>query len=551
MVRKVALSLTAAALLVGAVSGKTYSDKTFLMPRSQLSNIPLEHTIWHKNLHRKADSRYNGTIQVVPFYQESEDKKNIGKYFGFYWAEDTANDITAGIVNEIGVSPVGPAEKRVFTPEDVIHNFNYDNWVAGIVGAAGTLTTNYSFMSDQKIYGARLSYHQDLDRILDGLFVRFNAPIVEVRNDMNIKSLTTEVKQKLPSGGVLPGPADPRKEYGFLDYLSGDIENLDDEGDRQEPLRYAKITGGSHSASGIADVEATLGYTFLHKGRLRAALMGSLIIPTGNTSNGHYIFEPVYGNGHHWGISVSLDESCILWKRENKYVELSFVSKYKYLFESVEKRTLDFIRRDDAKTKVKGGYYLLGGESGQNKVFPLANVLTQDLRVSPGSQYESMINLSLVCKKFTLDIGYDFYAKEKEHVALKYEWQNDTYAQAHKRYFTDNLTIGGHVYDGKFITSVNPTVNDIAAANPIRVQKAFAYDGAANDTNAAINEENLDFEPVITPDQITSKIYAAIGYECDKWQYPVMFGLGGSYEVSKNNSALENWTLWGKLGISW
>ncbi|MCK4651136.1 hypothetical protein KAT08_03090 [Candidatus Babeliales bacterium] len=510
MVRKVALSLTAAALLVGAVSGKTYSDKTFLMPRSQLSNIPLEHTIWHKNLHRKADSRYNGTIQVVPFYQESEDKKNIGKYFGFYWAEDTANDITAGIVNEIGVSPAGTAEKRLFRGNQIIHSHT----------AVVPLRANYKFEPDQKIYGARLFYHQDLDRILNGLFLRFNAPIVDVKNDMNITSLCTEVKSRLSEGNAI---AIAGKEYGFLDYLSGDIENLDDEGNRQEPLRYAKITGGSHSASGIADVEATLGYTFWHKGRLRATLMGSLIIPTGSTPNGHYIFEPVYGNGHHWGITVNLDESCILWKRENKYVELSFVAKYKYLFESVEKRTLGIKSEDIPLTNFSSSgaayRYVLGGESGQQKVFPLANVLTQDLRVSPGSQYESTINLSLVCKKFTLDIGYDFYAKEKEHVALKYLWNDDTYGVANVAYNTTdangfNLTNGDH-------------------------------------SLLTINEENLDFEPVITPDQITSKVYAAIGYECDRWQYPVMFGLGGSYEVSKNNSALENWTLWGKLGISW
>jgi hypothetical protein len=338
---------------------------------------------------------------------------------------------------------------------------------------------------------------------------------------MNIKSLVTEVKTRLPGDSTI---AQTGPQYGFLDYLAGKIENTN-EHNFQEPLKYAKITAGSHSKSGIADVEATLGYTLWHKKRLRIDLSGSMIIPTGSTPNGNYIFEPVYGNGHHWGLTVAFDSSCKLWNRSDRHVELTLVAKYKYLFPSTEKRTLDFILNDSAEvqnfvrftnSRPLAGYYLLGGKNGNKGVFPLANVLTQDLRVSPGSQLEGMVNLSFFFKGLIFDLGYDFYAREKEAVALKHVWENDTYALAALNYQTN--------------------------ANFASGNRAEAY---------WINDSKLDFDTVRTPDQITHKVYAGFGYEWEKVQYPVMLGLGFAYESSNNNSALTNWQAWGKLAVSW
>jgi hypothetical protein len=517
----------AAALFVCSVEGKTYSDKTFMMPRSVLTNVPMEYATWHKRLHKKADSKYNGSIHVVPFYQESEEENDTAEYFGFNWTKNLNLNITNdGIVSQIGVTPQSDAgvadhPDHLFTAETIIHNYN---WAAG---NQVPMYANYSFRPDQEVYGVRISYNQDLDRILDGLFVRFNAPIAEVMNDMNIKSLVTEVKTRLPEGATI---AQAGPQYGLLDYLAGQIENnyVTGQGaanNLQEPLKYAKITAGSHSKSGIADIEATLGYTLWHKTRLRIDLLGSMIVPTGNTPNGDYVFEPVYGNGHHWGVTAALDASCKLWNRPERHVKLTLVAKYKYLFPSTERRTLDFILNDPAEvqnfvrftnSKPLAGYYLLGGKNGVAGVFPLANVLTQDLQVSPGSQFEAMVNVSFFFKGIIFDLGYDFYAREKEAVALKHTWENDTYALAKLDYNTN------------------------------------ADFGSANRADASwINEDKLDFDTVRTPDQITHKAYTGLGYEWEKLQYPVMLGLGFAYEVSNNNSALTNWQVWGKLAVSW
>ncbi|MFC1894636.1 hypothetical protein ACFLYH_01665 [Candidatus Dependentiae bacterium] len=506
--KKIALSLMAFGLFLGSINSKTHSDKTFLMPRDQISNLAMEYTTWHRNLHKKPDTLYNGTIQFVPFYQKSDNKTDIGKYLGF----DRGSGI--GIVNEISVdNPVAAGQSsgldNMKNPAYMFHNRGTGAYL---------LNSKYSFHPYQEIYGIHLNYQQDLDGILDGLFLKIKTPIVNVKNSMDIK----KVEETIPANG-----------NGLIDYLSGNYENLV-AGNLQEPLKYAKIDGGSHSSSGVADIDLQLGYTFWYKKNSRAALNMAMIIPTGKSVKGDYIFEPVHGNGHHWGIGLGLDTSATMWQNKNFSIEVMLVANYRYLFEGIEKRTLNFLRpHSPENTLAKAGYYELAGEAntdGNTPLKPLANLLTRDIRVTPGSQFDGIANLSLSWRRFIFDIGYNLYAKEEERTQLRYLWENDKYA------------VAGVTFD------TAAAFNILTAADNAT---SFAYDGAPANTNAAINADNIDYESIQTPTQVTHKIYGGLGYQCDRYQYPIMLGLGGSYEFVADNTALENWAIWGKLGISW
>jgi hypothetical protein len=511
--KKIILGLAFFSLFSGVVNSKTYSDRTFLMPRDQITNLPMEYTTWHRNLHRKADTLYNGTIQVVPFYQESENETDIGKYFGFNRGG------TTGIENAIsadGVANPTPA----YQSSGTVNLKNSAYLIHTQATGRSTLSGKYSFRPYQETYGARLSYQQDLDGILDGLFFKANMPFVHVQNNMNIHLIGAETK-------VAVGEV----QVGLLDYLAGRVRNTN-ANNLQEPLKYAKIDGASHSATGIADIDLQLGYTFWHKERTRAALDVAMIIPTGRTPKAEYLFEAIHGNGGHWGVGLGLDASVILWKGEKKSIEIMLVGNYKYLFEGIERRTLDFKRPNTEKTPVSAGYYELAAQAGQqNKpLFPFANVLTRDIRVTPGSIFDGIINIAFTCKRFTFDIGYNLYAKEEERTELRYLWENDKYA------------VAGVTYD------TAEAFNVLVAAGTTR---SFAYDGAGENTNASINAEHLDFDSISTPLQLTHKLYGGFGYEYKKCKYPIMGGIGGSYEWTDDNSALEGWAIWGKLAISW
>lgn len=518
--RKITLYFMSLALVFGAASAKTYSDKTFLMPRDQITNLAMEYATWHKQIHREPDAQYNGTVQAIGFYQESTNKTDIGEYFGFKWICPNSSECAEvyEIKNEIGVanSDVENASKYLFQPRFIIHDY------ANSDPEDGDLKANYKFEPYQEVYGAKLSYHQDLDKILSGLFFRFNSALVEVRNNMNLECITESVKQDLPD-------VNPAKSVCFLDYLSGNVVNRS-ENNNQDPLRYAKIDGASHSASGIADIEAVLGYTLWHKKRSRIDLFGGLVIPTGKTPKGEFIFEPIHGNAHHWAVEVGLDSSFYLWQRENKSIELLIAAKYKYLFEGIEKRTLDFNWvYPGTNEKNAALYYYLGAEVGGNKTFPLANVLTQDIKVLPGSNLDAILAIACTVGGLTFDIGYNVFYKEEERVNLKTPWENDKYAVAAPEWDTNtafDLTDPTKAYGG---------AGTVPATNP----------------NFAIQKDHLDYSSIKSPYQVTHKVYGALGYDWYKSKYPVMIAVGGSYEYCERNAALEGWAAWGKFGLSW
>lgn len=507
--RKIVLSLITLSLIVTATLAKTHSDKTFLMPRYQLTNLPMEYTTWHRRLHKRADAQYNGSLQIVGFYQESTNKGELGDYFGFNWHHKEGQEIK----NEIGVANTTLYPKILLNSRFIMHDYHneYD-----------PLLANYKFRPYQEVYGARFEWHQDLDKILDGLFFRVTTPLVDVRNHMDLTNLVADTKE------IIPGSS-PEKT-NFLDFLSGKLENVADH-NKQAPLKNAKINDGSHSTTGFADVELMLGYTAIQKSKTKLDLSVSMIVPTGNTPDGKYIFEPICGNGHHWGVGFGVDFDLTLWERENKSVEFMVVGKYQFLFEGTEKRTINFKWPFPGPQELaSANYYLLGGEVGQAEqpLFPMANVLTRKLTVRPGSVIDAIAAFAFNIGNCTFDIGYNVFFKEEERVNLKNHWENDKYAVAATTYSTETEF---HLLQG--LTS--------------------AYGGAAavDGANVAIQKENLDMDSVTTPFQVTQKVYAGLGYEWNKMRHPLFLGIGGSYEHSNKNTALSGWALWVKTGISW
>jgi len=59
----------------------TYTDKTFLAPRSQISQLPIEHTITHRATTNDIGNDTGVTLAASLFYYESSDEGR--KYFGF------------------------------------------------------------------------------------------------------------------------------------------------------------------------------------------------------------------------------------------------------------------------------------------------------------------------------------------------------------------------------------------------------------------------------------------------------------------------------------
>ena len=534
--RKLIYGVLLAAVGFGAVSAGIHTNKTFLMPRSHNENMAMEYTTWHKTVRAIDESgdKFGADIQAVPFYQKSENDTALGKYFGMY---NNANGLTPN-VNKTTWNPYSG------NVQDFIWTRNRTDAPGGPTGnlsrhyQALLLDTRFIFHGatapflnvqgllrpDSESYGVRLDYHQSLDKVTKGLYLKVTAPIVEVKNNMNIRYTSTSNETTQVVTGVSGTST-------LDDYLSGRYENTS-AANRQYKLTHAKIAG-SDSTSGVADIDVTLGYNFLYREDKHCGVNVCMTIPTGGSPNGDRLFEAVVGNGGHFGLGVGVDSAFELWKSKSRSLEMLLAANYKYLFDSTEVRTLNIkfsyiapaLDTYNLSNKIVGhGFYLLGAKVGTTGAFPLANVLTREVGVHPGSMFEGLASFCLNWGKFSWDLGYNLFAKEGESIMVK-NWPNSTYG----------IPLPGSDVDGAF---------NIASS---------WWGDTGEGLSSHIDDDYINLTNLVAPASpvyVTHKIFTGVGATFD-WKFPVMFGIGGSWEWAQgSNSALDGWALWGKAGIS-
>ena len=497
MKNKILFSLALCSLCSGAIFAKNYTNKTFMTPRPQLTNMAMEYTTWHTKIDKL--KKFQPAFQVTGFYQSSQNKRNVGEYFGYYakYAQEVRDYISMIDTDDTAVKS---------HPDSIKSNFIFlssDNDAKGDI----------QFKPSQDAYGLRIDYYQSLRRF----FFQAALPIVDIKNKMNTSNIG------VPEAFTGTENNDPRTGKTLADYLRGDVDSATGTiatfTEKQQALTHAKIDS-SRSKSGVADIDLALGYNVLKSKHNRIGLKIDLTIPTGNDAKGEYIFEPICGNGKHWALGGGFLSTFRLWENKNDSIELLVNTDLRYLFKNTQRRT--FSLKTDEGNRINFGQYYLGGKVGEHALFPLANVLTPNIYVSPGLVFEAIAALAFNTKNFTLDVGYNIFAKNGEKISLKDSWEKETYA------------IAKAGFDTKEAAATFATTD---------FQSGIGID----DT---LKVSNLDFDALRTPSQITHKIYGGLGYTFNECKYPVLLGLGSSFEFVNGNTALENWAIWGKLGIS-
>lgn len=487
-------SLLIVALTLSAQNVGAYTNKTFMQPRNQaLVNLPLIKTTWCERIGAKLEDRFGGNLEVVGFYGQNTNKSDTGKYFGVT-EKNQFNLLTAANANTISASVLDPAY--------IIHWFNASAYTAAADGAGLTLKLD----PESTHYGVDLAYHQDLSKIVNGLYLMVILPIQHVENDPKL-SIT-----ELRAGA-------PISRDNLINYFKGIYEQTNaGASNAQEKLQYGKING-KHSATGVADIDVTLGYNFLKKETYHMGINLGISIPTGKEPTGEYMFEPLYGSKH-FGLGGGLHAGARIWGDEEHNFKLAFAANYRYLFQASEKRTLGL------KDRNWGQYYLLNKAALVNTLLlkPAANVLTQNVDVTPGSQLDGILGLAYNKGGFTVDLGYNMYFKESESVKIKDAWNETTYGIA-ARNWDHGTAIGA---------------GDAGLCDDNKALNAGGY----------ITKADLKTSNAATDSQFTHSIYGGLGYAFKNWEYPLMLGLGGKYEFASKNSALEGWQGWIKAGLS-
>ena len=507
MKRNVFKYLTLLALCAASAHTKTVTNKTFFMPRSVHNNLAMEYSTWHSQISKKEDRNWAGSVQATGFFQASTNKSNLGNYFGeFAENQDVLRDYISVVGEDLITGDPVPARD----PDGIESQYIFHHMQP--VAVQPDIGGKIRFKPYQETYGLRFDYHQN---IVKDFYFKASLPVVNVKNNIS----TSDIGEQR---ALINDPGAPYAGKNLYDYLKGNLavttaDGAGYEDNLQNALTHAKLDGKKDKA-GVADIDLAIGYNFWKKRGNHIGVYLDVTIPTGNSPKGEFLFEPICGNGQHWAFGGGLDTKFRLWNKKNDSINLLVVADLKYLFQDTEKRTLSLL--NDNGNKINFGHYYLGGEKDAYPTFPLANVLTQDLKIRPGLQFEGLVDLAFESTNLTFDIGYNIFSKEEESVFLKNTWPTATYAIA------------------------NPTFDTQIAFDP-----ATDY-AAAMLIAGSIEQKHLDFDAVRHPRYTTHKIYGALGYAFNDWKFPLMLGLGTSYEFTGGNAALENYALWCKAGLS-
>ena len=506
--------LLAMLMLFSAAEAKTYTNKTFLTPRSDNMNLAMEYTTWHKQVALKDDKKFGGTVQAVGFYTESDNEKDLGKYFGVtnYDNGDSQDDFFA----------VRPAKD----PSQPVHIFaDYVFHTPNTSAASDSLRDKIQWRPDRQAYGVRLDYNQKLDKLVDGLYFQVSLPIVHVETSMGFRSTDTAQSSQNLKNANAGAPADlGGTSHSVTDYLTGNVENTYTLA-KQAKLTHAKIHN-DHSETGVADIDFKLGYNFLYEATKHVGVTVAFTAPTGGDPDGEWLWEAQVGNNGHWALGFGFDSAFQMWKDDNMSLDILFAFNYRYLFSSTEKRTMGITFPNatgfgtSATKKALYGQYQLAAKVGDTEATPFANFLTRDLKVTPGSHFDGIVQFAFNYDNWTFDLGYNLFAKEAEDVRTKSgTWTDDTYA---------------------FIESTWITTTPFVIAT-------HGFGGA---DGHAINHEHLDLDACTQPSVVTHKLYGGFGYAFNEWEYPFLIGAGASYEWGTDNDSLDQWALWLKLGLT-
>lgn len=482
--RKILVGVLVGTMVLTSINAGEKSKRTYLNPRPVGVNLPMELTTWHDHIMNRGFNTKASHIQVTPFFQASVKGEKVGRYFG--------------IGNNQNSFKIAPYSDANFNAGYLINNF-YIHKYNSQTSAASEESTIF-FNPKQEAYGVRLDYFQN---IYKKIYLKASMPLIHLENDLHVKYT-----------GEIP---DANGNY-LSEFFNGNdiVQPLNN--NKQSALTHAKFNTARKARTGVADIDLALGYRFLESNKHHLYVDAGITIPTAHRVRGEYLFEPIPGNGHHFGFKAGADFWQKLWDAKHHFAKLILAANYSYLFEGTEKRTIPI--KDLSYPYL---HYALGFENGKNAetnyLFPMANILTRDVTVRPGNQFDFMAAFSFNTTRFIIDLGYNLYARQTESVKLKNAWTDNTYGVAN----TDlNLYASDHwkTYD------------------------------ISTDAFKIINNSDLDINGAKTPTYLTHKAFGSIGYAFNMAHNPASVSFGASYEFASSNYQLEGYALWLKGDIS-
>jgi len=519
------LSATTIAMLADNISDSSRleatSKSTLTLHPLFVSQSPEMVSSFRNDRNQTRENGHGGAFQAVLFGGVTSDSEDLARYF-FPDAQESL------IAAEDGPTPLpGFQIKKNLLSQD----FN-------VITVNKNFESTITLAPQQSVIGLGLHYRQSFWKNHDrgrGFWLSVSSPIMHVKNDMNF------CENVISDGG------------GADTTVTGvtTVANMT-EAFQQQAWNFGKIVADSSmKKTGLGDIEFKIGYEWLQHEPAHTETYFGLIIPTGNTNEGEYVFEPIVGRGKSWGVMFGSALGLEIWNNEtgDKNLRYELVSHTEFLFDRKQVRSFDLKNRPWSRYLPvylnQAQAQLAATEGAQYLATPGINVFTQEVNVTPGIATDVNTAFIFTVRRFQAEVGYNFLAKRAEDVKLACCWKPGpalVHFQGEGR--TNPIrTITGNQYYEQIVTSI--------VAAPIPAANILIPVSLANYNNSLIQETDLDLNSAATPALLSNTLYGTLGFQCEDREYPLFGNVGGSYTFSKNNDAVpRRWVMWAKIGVS-
>jgi hypothetical protein len=383
-----------------------------------------------------------------------------------------------------------------------------------------------SLCPQQTLAGVGISYQQ---RLPNHFWFDIAGPIEHIKNKTGLSEQITDVGgEDTPTG-----------------YFDNAIAAL---GNQNTARNYGRIITRPMTKTGLAFIEARIGRDIRWDDTCFIGGFVGAVIPTAHKPKAIYLFEPVLGNNGHVGFMIgSYGSFEIMRDNANNTLTSNYNISSRYLLDNEQRRSFDLRGKPWSRYMVvwKNDNYGVAVPSTewQDHIDYLINYSTLCVRVKPYAAIDISVDLNYRRKDFTLDVGYDAYARKAEDVFFTHAISSNIGLPALRWYLDANHVLA---------TESKATVaTELFKINPGYADQIISQTGQNTDsTYLQITTEDLDPMSGAHPACLAYMVYGSMGYEWNKCKLPTAINAGISYEFSHDNTFVKRWLAWFKIIVS-
>lgn len=301
----------------------------------------------------------------------------------------------------------------------------------------------------------------------------------------------------------------------------------------------------------LADLRIRLGYDFLLHPDAYIGLKIIFAAPTGNKAAARFLWEPIAGNGGHAELGIGYHSRLVLFdKDEKKTLTYYGDAELTHMFKtSAQQRSFDLKENGCfSRYLLLKKYYRSGDEIILDPTGALErgiDIFTQDAKVRVNWQLDTVCMLRAVYDKWTVDIGYDFWARDKEKIV-------DVCCCIPEEKYGIKGNLPLYEADGQDLRTASLATINCAQKDGVNISDQGTLP-TEDDIPVYIkgNCSDLDLCSASHPYSCSHSIFAHASYCWSEIKWEPTIGLGGKVEFSGHgNTATDQWAMWLKANIS-